>query len=623
MAISDGWLRSTACLLALQVPLCLATACYDILSRLYDNSGHGSSSSSRASSSASPPIGTIRPGQVVVNQRCLVLRALHMLLSYAAVAGVLSESHGMSVESATHEEHVPSQQAAFAEQLNQSGLLQILPAVITAVADQLEAYLGTQQHSSQQPQSVGTNTQPSEGPAAGPTGAPLSSSGCASSSSSLENHPSAARPYHGEEMEPELEAISSVVYWLLRCWPGHQFLQQVAPGCAAPLMRLAALTFQHISRELTSEQQLPERLHELDKLQKLAHSLGQVVVCSAVAGLRSPDRSRLERTERDLVQSASSYLPCVALMIAFNVYMGLLLQLPALPDSSSTTTTTAGGSNTTFGSNGSNSVPTVQSLQDPVKAWQFACSQHQLLPASHHHLLQMLGCNSRAVLWVAAATAGSEVTPFTREKHSQVVESVHSYVVLTSQLYCTIAGQEQSMQQQQVQREQEQVQEQEQAASDAAGPAPHNGVDTGCVDSKETAQQLRIMLPAVLFYLPAHLPINHKADWVRDCYWAVESFRGWSGLPAVELLVTSSPAESTLSAVRDVCQDLLLLTLDTSSKVLQVLNTPGSNSTDSGSSGCGEPPTGPLSIGVRQKDMATSWLPLLLEKLVVVGGFSN
>jgi len=96
---------------------------------------------------------------------------------------------------------------------------------------------------------------------------------------------------------------------------------------------------------------------------------------------------------------------------------------------------------------------------------------------------------------------------------------------MTSQLYCTIAGQKQSMQQQQVQ--QEQVQEHEQAASGgAAGPAPH----TGCVNSKETAQRLSGMLLAVLLYLPAHLPVNHKADWLRD--WAVHVFKGCVGLPA-------------------------------------------------------------------------------------------
>jgi len=420
-------------------------------------------------------------------------------------------------------------------------------------------------------------------------------------------------------------------------------------------MRLAALTFQHISRELTSEQQPPERLSDLDRLQECARTIVVMVACSAVAGLETSDSSSLERQEQDLVQSASSYLPCLALTITYHVYMSLLLQLSALPSGNSstttcgtTTTTSAGGSSTSVrssSSSSSSSVATsgVQSWQDPVQAWQFACSQHQLLPASHHHLLQMLGCSSRAVLWFAAATAGSPLSAFAQLPSAQAVKSVHRYVAILSTLYCTVAGLEpESLQQQgqqgqqlqhQQQEEQQELLQQEQAASGAAGPASHNG----CVNStaRGTAQQLRAMLPAVLFYLPAHLPFDEEDIWLRDCNrdcnWAVESFRGWSGLqPALRLLVTESsrptPDLQKLSAVREVAdlnQDLMLLTLETSSKLLQVLNAPGSNSADSGSNGSGGLPsravlTERLSEPER-RDMATSWLSLLMKVGAYVG----
>jgi len=536
----------------------------------------------------------------VVQQRLAVLKALRMLFLMATTADVLP---GTSTPV-----HAPSQQAAaIAEQVHQSGLLQILPAVITAVADQLEAYLGTPQHT----QSVG----PSQ-PSAGPTGAPLSSSGDAGSSSSssmLDVQPVSALPYHGERVEDELVSVWFVISFLCAGWPNQHFLQQVAPGCAAPLMRLLALAFQYISRELASEHQLAERLHELDALRVLAHSVAESVVSSAAAGVATADKNTLEQQEQDL-QSASSYLPGLALMITHHVYMSLLLQLSALPSVSSSSG--GGGISTTISAIGSASsscrAPSsaASAWKDPVAAWQFACSQHQLLPASHHHLLQMLGCNSRAVLWVAAATAGSKVTPFTQGKHAQALKTVHHNVSVLSMLYFRIEGIEQSMQQQQ-----------EQAAGGAASPAPHRI----CVISplKGPTQQMGVLLPAVLLYLPAYMPFNPEADWLRDGFWAVQSFGGWSGLPAQSS--SSAPVDEKLSAVRkaDWVPDLSLPALETGSKLLQLLNAPGCNASDSGtvasgSSGCRDPVLGATLMDPQNRDVAVSWLSILLSALLVM-----
>jgi len=185
----------------------------------------------------------------------------------------------------------------------------------------------------------------------------------------------------------------------------------------------------------------------------------------------------------------------------------------------------------------------------------------------------MMGCNGRAVLWVAAATAGFQVAPFIPEQHAQIVGSVRSYVAILSELYCIIAGlREPDYQGSSVAAEQQPQQEQEQeqallgSASGVAGPAPRSG----CVNSKETAQQLSVLLPAVLFYLPAHLPINDKANWFWDCLWAAETFRGWLRVPADSSSLAL--AGMKLSAMRDVCQDLMLLAVQTISKLLQFAN---------------------------------------------------
>ena len=116
----------------LQVPHRVAAVCCKELSRLPKSpSGSGSSSSSSTSDTSAGPCSAApqpshAPGRVAWFHRPYLLSMLHALLGSAASAGIIP---------AQPTDNPGPQAAAIAQQVQQSGLLQVLPQVLTSMAD--------------------------------------------------------------------------------------------------------------------------------------------------------------------------------------------------------------------------------------------------------------------------------------------------------------------------------------------------------------------------------------------------------------------------------------------------------------------------------------------------------
>jgi len=239
------------------------------------------------------------------------------------------------------------------------------------------------------------------------------------------------------------------------CWQQHVFVRRIAPACSAPTVHLALVLLQHVSHHLSCADQVPSNLDCYADIWLAAAHVAAQIFASVDAdsfakeqSLAATVTSRLPPHLEALVNSPH-LLPCLCLCMAMSAYSSLLLQLPALPvasggassDSSSSSTVTLGPlaectaspvdcsptsssrsmagssqsgkkkkktSNKSSGNRQSNDAPAAMAslISNPMQAWQIACSQHHLLPASHEKLLHLLGSSSKVLLWGAAAGAG-------------------------------------------------------------------------------------------------------------------------------------------------------------------------------------------------------------------------
>jgi len=106
----------------------------------------------------------------------------------------------------------------------------------------------------------------------------------------------------------------SLFQHLSMCWQEHELLQEIAPGFAAPVMRLAAAVFTYVSQELSAAQQLPAaRLQQLRQLWEIAGGAAQSVAAAKAAAVLDVPRSdrRLSGGLLDLTHSSLvPAMPC-------------------------------------------------------------------------------------------------------------------------------------------------------------------------------------------------------------------------------------------------------------------------------------------------------------------------
>jgi len=392
--------------------------------------------------------------------------------------------------------------ASLGQQLQHSGFLDILPQVLTDAAGSLHATAATEAASRGEPcqrddaaqsgdRGHGAMGQAGTGSGAESTSTASKAGVSSSSSSSREacgisiasRHRNSIQ-MHPEETFTQTDAAATVLKLFIcisTCWPQHAFVRQVTPACSAPTMRLVVEVLQHSSQHLSSDTAAEPNSPENHAEAWRAASEAAVLVLTgletdSLAEEQDPTASRLPPHLEALVNSPH-LLPCLCLTMLTSAYSTLLLQLPALPSASTQSGQCCSSSRTTEcipdapkaddnssssssrrkkgTSSKSSSVirqsrqaapPTMASfISNSMQAWQFACSQHQLLPASHDKLLHLLGSSSRVLLWGAAAGASNAVNDNSRrgmqpnDAASQLLRLHHYRLLQSVMLYQDLA----------------------------------------------------------------------------------------------------------------------------------------------------------------------------------------
>jgi hypothetical protein len=220
-----------------------------------------------------------------------------------------------------------------------------------------------------------------------------------------------------------------------------------------------------------------------------------------------------------------------------------------------------------------------------VKAWQYACSNRQLLPASHKQLLQTLGCDSRTILWFAASWAGhmaqvsKQPQPAldTMPVEKQLAWDMQGAVMMLRQVHSLIVDHH-------AEASQQQQQPQEQSAGTAGWQL---------LPASEVEVQVYLLLPAVLLYLCAHYPLGFGCNGREDLsrYALASSLECVSMFSAQGMLAVPTMTAGAVSQ-EALLQELTLLALMTGRKLLieveaRRLASNSSSSGGSGNSSCG------------------------------------
>jgi len=254
------------------------------------------------------------------------------------------------------------------------------------------------------------------------------------------------------------------------------------------------------------------------------------------------------------------------------------------------------------------SASTVQTWTNPAAAWQFACRQDQLLPASHSQLLELLGCSSRAVLWAAASAAGVAYGDAAAQALLECAQQLHCVLHLFIQFTRLCDWQQQVVPAADLQNARLQM-------------------------PQQLPQQLFLKLPAVLLYAAAHHPNHSLVEWQQDCLEAANL--------GIDIVLTTCEAfldsnrdrsAAQLAALQDLTEsDLLPSALQLSGQILKTLSSTHTSSaaasTSSNSSGIG---SGPVPMGDQDttgstlpggSDIAVSDLIWLVKQLAVCGSY--
>jgi len=390
-------------LLLHQVPLRVATACCKVLQQ------SSSASSSRAAAPAHPNASVQELPASTWRAHCLELP--HLLLNALL---------RLDLEQAEPTPGAPA--ALMGQQFQQSGFLELLPQLLQDTADQLQAAAAA---AAQTVPSSATSSGASSSTVS-PTQPRTSQQGTAAALPKLTQQDWHARP--DKSLLKGAFFLFGSYTILAKCWTRGKFAFELVPACAPAVVQLASISFQQVSHLLEH--------HQMDAFSYKSLAGLWVHADESVRLALIPDVDPTYSTQSSLSFLGSSGMQqyhsvlfdsphtgqCLAVMLASAVYSTLLLQLPRLPDVSvSSDSSRASGSSASGSSNSSSSSSSnnggggtqghparkLQALQctDASKAWQFACEEHQLLPSTHHKLLQGAGCSSRSVLFAAVCTA--------------------------------------------------------------------------------------------------------------------------------------------------------------------------------------------------------------------------
>jgi len=285
---------------------------------------------------------------------------------------------------------------AFIQQLHESGVFQQLPRFLTGIADRMDAFFGYQPIIKQQ-QQQGDDT----GKAAASASTQQHSAGLGDTSSSSSSSSMADQIALLQEARGALTLVARLQVALpllsLTCREAAQSPYSVLLAeCATPLVHLAFSAYSSTCKLLSDTAQPSEELLDLTSSLWTA---GDHIARDAAMGVvqlhvvsSDPDYELRMQRKREVWDSAH-FLSWMTVSLVYWTYVSLLRQSQQ-----------CSGGNTTSSSSSSSSTVNAppRTRLSHKQAWELACSQQALLPASHDTLLQGLGCSSKTVLWAAA-----------------------------------------------------------------------------------------------------------------------------------------------------------------------------------------------------------------------------
>jgi hypothetical protein len=397
------------------------------------------------------------------------------------------------------------------QQLQQAGFLQIIPDLLTAAAQQLEAL------------------QDSPETAAEAVADPLYSF--------ARWHQSAAGQlctlhyYVGE--------LFLLLTMMRFCWPEEQLVEQICPALVCPLSHLVMRILQHASMCLD---QLPPSMQEppaqiTAMMEKACDAARWCLLPGALRLLQDeqlpqirPQQQQQQQQQRQQQQQPllllrqqllrspyPSQASCLLLVVhAYSV----LLQYEQAGEGATGQSSTDGSSSSS--SSTSREDPSRQQTPSPHAShteplhehyrgsWQLASSSCDRVPPAHHQLLHALSCSSKVVLWAAALTR--DTTP---------QNALKQQLSMVSSVYCCL-----------VERREPLVDADAHSQWDVMTMLLHLPQQSSqrSLEWSEAEQVAHLLLPSVLLLWAANTPSN-AADYLVVCWLSglcsVKALQAW------------------------------------------------------------------------------------------------
>lgn len=346
--------------------------------------------------------------------------------------------------------HMQSEVTAFRQQVEASGLLQVLPRLFSCLAEQvqfmapavpcLEPLLPPQPHNSSSSSAASGSTSSSTRKSGGST-AGLSASQLGTFSN----------------LQCAVMGALQLYTVLSVAWPLAVFVTEVVPGCTASVLQLIWLAMQHTSEQLPDPGTPLSVWLEQAKLSdcwRVATEAASVVFAPTRAGRLAACAQSSAAQHRDRLQACHSTFPVLAVLQTAWCYTMLLAELPSLPaprhaaaaggasgtagDAAAAGSSSSGGgvdggngsAETAGSSSGNGGISSSRSgsrgkkknktgsAAKPRKpksscaaAWDLACREAANVPATHRLLLQMLNVSEACILFFAASRTGKQDSP--------------------------------------------------------------------------------------------------------------------------------------------------------------------------------------------------------------------
>lgn len=294
--------------------------------------------------------------------------------------------------------------ATLAQQLADSGVLQQVPRLLSTVAGLLEKL--SADTSISQPASTDQHSIDRKASGKNPrTRDATGSAACDSIVGAPLFHPLLLTALEVQSSFTVLRSCSSAT-----SSPTSTFRSSLR-ACAGPAMHLGLLVYQRIQQHADSLS-MGQRTQQALNADELSH----VSYCSWSSLATAVAEVHTNSLQSALAKPVHT-MQAVSISLTYAVYSMLLLQgwgvmqtaAPGRGGSRAASAASSGGTTSSKSSSQVLSTAQLAALSDPNKAWEFACSQHKHLPASHEKLLQLAGSSSRTVLWVAALGMGFHV----------------------------------------------------------------------------------------------------------------------------------------------------------------------------------------------------------------------